>query len=167
MRRTARRNEDLEVLLGRPSVTAAHLDLYQRYHADMHRRRGWSGKAIDAEEYFFTFVDGHHDFGHELLFLLDGELIGVALVDLLPEAISAVYCYYDPQLRQRGLGVFSLLQQIRLARARGIAHLYLGFWIEDNQSMRYKARYRPHQILAGRPELEQEPEWLPAEPAAR
>ncbi len=159
MRRTGKRNQDLHTLLGRPCVTAAHLDLYQRYHRDMHHRRGWKEKAITAEEYFFTFVDGQHDFGHELLFVLDGNLVGVALVDLLPKAVSAVYCYYDPDLRQRGLGVFSVLQQLLLAKTRGVENLYLGYWVEGNQSMRYKARYQPHEILAGRPELDETPRW--------
>jgi len=91
--------------------------------------------------------------------LKDGRLLGVALIDILPESISAVYCYYDPDLRQRGLGVFSVLQQLLLAKARGIGNLYLGYWVEGNQSMHYKARYRPHEILAGRPELDEAPRW--------
>ena len=39
--------------------------------------------------------------------------------------------------RRRGLGVFSVLQHLELARARGIPHLYLGYWIADNPSMSY------------------------------
>jgi leucyl-tRNA---protein transferase len=47
------------------------------------------------------------------------------------------------------------------ARQQGIPYLYLGFRVAGNSSMRYKARYRPHQLLAGRPELAEDPVWEP------
>ena len=36
---------------------------------------------------------------------IDGA-IGVALVDRSNEALSAVYCYYDPSFEQLGIGTF-------------------------------------------------------------
>lgn len=165
MRRTREMNLDLEVTLQKTSLSSAHLRLYDRYHADMRRRRSWSEKESSPAEYHQTFVDGRESWGHELLFHLDKELVCVALVDLLPGAFSAVYCYYEPELRRRGLGVQAVLTQIELARQKGVPHLYLGYWIEGNLSMRYKARYRPHEILAGRPGLDDEPLWQPHPPA--
>lgn len=159
MRRNRKRNQDLRAILQPVSLSATHLELYDRYHRDMADRKGWKGKGIDPIDYYQTFVDGHQDFGHELLLVADNRLVGVALVDLLPTAISAVYCFYDPEERQRGLGVFSVLQQIEFAKKRKIPHVFLGFWIEGNTSMRYKANYRPHEILQGRPDFEEEPLW--------
>jgi len=159
MRRTWRKNQDLQILIGQPSLSEAHLELYSRYHADMARRRGWKDKTISPLDYFMTFIEGYEDFGHELLYLHDNRLVGVALTDVLPNAVSAVYCFYEPEMRQRSLGVFSILQQVHLARKRGVPHLYLGYWVAGNQSMRYKAQYRPHEILKGRPELDQQPIW--------
>ena len=75
--------------------------------------------------------------------------------------MSAVYCYYEPELRHRSLGVYAVLQQIELARERGLPYLYLGYWIQGNDSMRYKANYRPHAILEGRPGVEEEAVWNP------
>lgn len=164
MRRTEKRNRDLRVVLRRPSISRAHLELYDRYHADMAERRDWREKStIDPFDYHYTFVEGAGDYGHELLYFEGERMIAVALVDLLPRAVSAVYCYYDPEERQRGLGVFSVLRQIALARQREVPYVYLGYWIEPNASMRYKSRYRPHQLLVGRPELETEPPWRPVE----
>ncbi len=160
MRRTARRNQDLEIVLQPPTITNQHLQLYQRYHQDMKARRGWPGKGVSPVDYFQTFVEGGEGYGHELLVLDGNRLVAVALVDLLPRAISAVYCFYEPALRQRSLGVFSVLEQVELARKRGASHLYLGYFVADNVSMRYKANYHPHQILAGRPSASEEPTWL-------
>jgi len=165
MRRIWRKNQDLRTILRRPSLSEHHLALYERYHTDMARRKGWTEKTIAPLDYFLTYVQSHHEFGYELLFLGGDRLVCVALLDVLPRAISAVYCYYEPGLRSRGLGVFSVLREIGLARARGLPYLYLGYWVEGNQSMRYKAHYRPHQILQGRPDFNEPPVWSePEEP---
>ena len=158
-KRIWKRNQDLEVRLSQPRLTREHLALYHRYHRDMARRRDWPLHRENAEDYFHTFVLGQGAFGRELSYRLEGRLVAVALTDLLPGAASAVYCYYDPALRARGLGTYSILRQVSLARERGFAHLYLGYWIEGNASMRYKARYHPHQILRGRPGPEAVPRW--------
>ncbi|MEE8523617.1 MAG: arginyltransferase, partial [Thermoanaerobaculia bacterium] len=163
MRRSLKRNRDLEVFLQPASMTAEHLALYDRYHADMARRKGWSERAPDPLDYRHSFVDGQQEFGHEMLFLAGDRLLGVALVDILPAAVSAVYCYYEPAERRRGLGVFSVLQHVALARSRGIPHVYLGYWIRDNPDMCYKARYRPHALLHRRPSLDEPPSWVAAD----
>ncbi|MCB1035528.1 MAG: arginyltransferase [Acidobacteria bacterium] len=161
MQRNLRRNRDLNLLIRRPRVSAVHLALYDRYHADMEGRRRWPVSRTSPEAYGQSFVEGHGEYGHEILFL-DGErLVAVSLVDLLPRAVSSVYTFYDPQERSRGLGVFSILTQIRWAQSRGIPYLYLGFRVDGNPSMSYKGRYRPHEILAGRPEMSEEPSWRP------
>lgn len=164
MRRVWRRNRDLRTIARTPpTLTRDHLELYDRYHADMSRRKSWPEKVSEPFDYYLTFVNGHQEFGHELLYFLDGRLVCVALVDVLPDAASAVYAYYDPDLRSRSLGVFSVLRQIAFARERGLAHLYLGYWVSGCESMRYKANYGPHQILEGRPEASERPEWRDAQ----
>ncbi|MEO1084374.1 MAG: arginyltransferase, partial [Acidobacteriota bacterium] len=161
MRRTAEANFDLDLTLQPASFGRQHLALYERYHADMQERRGWVERESSPADYHHTFVEGRESWGHELLFRLDGELVCVALVDILPGAMSAVYSYYEPSLRRRGLGVQAVLSQVEIARRRKLPFLYLGYWIEGNASMRYKARYRPHQILEGRPELDEAAPWRP------
>lgn len=163
MRRALARNQDLEIVLRPASVTQDHLSLYLRYHRDMTERKDWPRKATTPIGYYQTFCEGKESFGHEMLFVLGERLVAVALVDLLPRAVSAVYCYYDPELRSRSLGVFSILQQVELARLRSAPYLYLGYWIDGNASMRYKARYRPHEILEGRPGLAARGVWRGSE----
>ena len=160
MRRNLRENDDLDVSFQPASLTVEHLELYGRYHDDMHHRREWTERDAAPADYFQTFVQGQGSWGHELLVRLHGQLVCVALLDVLaPKAFSAVYCYYDPRLRHRGLGVFAVLTEIAKARQEGIPHVYLGYLIEDNRSMRYKAKYRPHEILDGRPLETEAPQW--------
>jgi leucyl-tRNA---protein transferase len=161
MSRTWKKNRDLSITLQPVSLADEHLELFDRYHADMNVRRHWHKEPSSASSYYFGFVQGRNEYGHELIFRHGERLVAVALVDLLPRALSAVYCYYDPELRERGLGVFAVLTEIELARRRGIGHAYLGFCVEGNVSVRYKANYRPHEILEGRPADHETPLWQP------
>lgn len=163
MVRTLRRNRDLSILMRSPRISSAHLDLYQRYHDDMAARKGWETRGIDAYDYFDTFVAGAGRHAWEMLVFAGIELVSVALVDRLPHALSSVYCFYAPEHRDRGLGVFAVLSQIAWARELGLPYLYLGYRVEENPSMRYKARYRPHDLLDGRPEAGETPSWRRAD----
>ncbi len=87
----------------------------------------------------------------ELRYRFGGELVGVAIVDRSSEALSAVYCYYDPSYERLGIGTYSILKQLDLCRAWGLRYLYLGLYIAESAHMRYKARFLPHErLLDGR-----------------
>lgn len=151
MRRTWSKNRDLQILLGSPTLSIEHLELFTRFHSARSRDRGWELRGTTPQDYYLSFIDGAHDYGAELQLRLDGRLVAVALLDILPAAISAVYCYYDPDLKDRGLGTMAILSEIEIARRKSIPHLFLGYWVEPNASMRYKARFKPHEILSERP----------------
>lgn len=77
----------------------------------------------------------------------DDVLISVAVTDNLDNALSAVYTFYHPDYRKAGLGVLSILNQIRICAELNKPYLYLGYQIDDCQKMNYKDRYFPHQRL--------------------
>jgi arginine-tRNA-protein transferase len=85
----------------------------------------------------------------EMRYRVGGRLVGIALVDRGAQALSAVYCYYDPEHERLGIGTYSILKQIELCRAYGLSHVYLGLFIDDCDRMRYKARFLPHERLVG------------------
>jgi arginine-tRNA-protein transferase len=67
--------------------------------------------------------------------------------DLLENAVSAVYTFFDPLEEKRSLGTFAILWQIAEANRRGLDYLYLGYWIRDCQKMKYKIEFRPAEML--------------------
>jgi arginine-tRNA-protein transferase len=83
----------------------------------------------------------------ELRYRVDDALIGVAIVDRAESALSAVYCYYDPDYAHLSPGVYSILYQLELCRRWGLEHLYLGLTIDACKAMSYKRRYLPHERL--------------------
>lgn len=56
-------------------------------------------------------LDGHPGFGsfHQQ-YLLDGKIIAVGVIDILPHCISSKYYYYDPDYSFLSLGVYSALK---------------------------------------------------------
>ena len=77
-----------------------------------------------------------------------GELIAVALTDVLSDGLSMVYSFFDPSETARSLGTFMILDHIARARRQGLPYVYLGYWIEGSKKMDYKSRYLPQQRLA-------------------
>jgi arginine-tRNA-protein transferase len=140
-------------------LTTDHLRLYNDYHEDMHRRKGWPRQRISSREYAYTFLAGKWEFAREFLYVHGDRLVGVSLADIADRSLSSVYYFHDPAWRPAGPGVFAVLQQLKYAKEHGLQHQYLGYWIADCPSMAYKARYRPHEILVGYPHDDEEPVW--------
>ncbi len=157
-RRVWRRNADVQLVIQSPTVTSTHLDLFNRYHADMQQRRGWPHRQTSAEEYISSFV-GDVPFGREYLYYAGGRLIGVGLVDVLPAVSSSAYFYHDPAWRDGSPGTYSMLAELHTAKQAGRQFHYLGYWIRDCLSMAYKNRFRPHQLLREYVDDSDQPEW--------
>ncbi len=139
-RRVWRRNRDLEVRATPPVFSSEHFSLYARYQAHRHPGGGMDdpdpGKFLGflaASRLDTTFYE----------FRQDGRLLAVAVVDYLPDSLSAVYTFYDPDEHARGLGVYAVLWQVEEARRRQLPHVYLGYWIRESPKMAYKANYAP------------------------
>ena len=85
-------------------------------------------------------------------YYLDGKLIMVAVVDILPTYLSSVYVYYDPEYSWLDLGVYSALREIelvrRLSRTKPEFQNYcMGYYIHNNAKMNYKGKYSPSYLL--------------------
>jgi arginine-tRNA-protein transferase len=146
-RRALKANSDVELIVGEPELSAAKLLLYDRFHESRAEDKGWQVHGPkDPQEYASSFLDNPFP-TEEWRYFLGGRLVGVGYVDVLPAAMSAIYFYYDPDESGRSLGTYNVLRIIEAAAARGIPHVYLGYYVEGYGSLEYKARFRPNEIL--------------------
>ena len=146
-RRAWKANADLRLEIGWPAVTPAKLRLYDRFHEYQADEKGWPAHAPkDPADYGESFTDNPFP-AEEWCYYLGDRLIGVGYVDALPAGLSAVYFFYDPDLRDRSLGTFNVLKVIEATAARGLPHTYLGYYVKGCQSLEYKARFRPNEVL--------------------
>jgi len=78
---------------------------------------------------------------------IDGKLVAVGVLDLLPHAVSSVYLFYDPDYQEWDWGKISALREIALAMEGGYDYYYMGYYIHSCIKMRYKGRFEPSYIL--------------------
>lgn len=140
-----RGDRTLRVELGDPIADEQRLALYER-HKHGRDLVGSSGESLDLKGYEGFLVDRCVR-SFELRYHLGDELIGLAVTDHGEQALSAVYCFWDPAHAKLSLGTYSILKHVELAREWGVRHVYLGLYVGDNDHMRYKARFRPHERL--------------------
>lgn len=166
-RRAAKGAARLRRVVGLPVIDDERLALYQRWHAERERSRGWEPSDLDPERYAFDFAFPHPSV-REVAFYDpdDGErLIGIGICDETPTALSAVYFFWDPEHAPPSLGVAHVVYLVEHARALGLPYVYLGYRVAECASLAYKSRYRPHQLLEGRPAEHEQPSWHPETPA--
>ena len=159
-RRVKRKNSDTKMHIRKPKVTQGHLDLFEKYHLHMKDKREWAHNQTDAKHYFASFVHGHGDFGYEILYFIEDKLVGIDLIDILPNGISSIYFFYDPDYEQYSLGTNSMLQQIQIAKDNDLEWIYMGYYVKECQSLAYKSRYSPYKTLEGRPSEHSTAKWI-------
>ena len=83
----------------------------------------------------------------EITYRIGRRIVAVSLADRFDDALSSVYVYFDNRDAQRSPGTYSALWEIDYARRHGLAYYYLGFYVAGADSMSYKSRFRPHELL--------------------
>ncbi len=120
-----------------------HFELYQRYIQSRHP----DGEMADpSPDQFPGFLTSRWCKTRFFELQVAQKLTAIAVTDLLPNGLSAVYTFFDPELSHLSPGVLALLWQIQEAQRRGLSWLYLGYWVPGCRKMSYKSNYRPLQI---------------------
>lgn len=142
-RRVFRRGEaDVTTEVGPLRATPEKVALYNKHKRLRNLTSG--ERTIDLDAYTSFLGESCCD-TFELRYRVGDTLVGVAIVDRGSDALSAVYCYFDPEQQRRSIGVFSILKQVQLCQRWGLSYLYLGLYIAECSNMAYKSAYLPHQ----------------------
>jgi len=157
-RRIWKLNQDLRVEVSTDIASGECYRLYERYinerhsDGDMFPPDRKQFEAFLATPFFgkqegdLPVLDETSQITVYLEFRLAHELKAVAVTDITPVGLSAVYTFFDPADSSRSLGVFSVLFQIELAKKLALPHLYLGYWIKSAKKMSYKTNYQPYEL---------------------
>lgn len=145
-RRLLRRHADLIVTETAPWTTPEQYALLRTYLAARHTGGGM--EAMDALDYADMVEQTPVDTRIAEYRTAGGALVGACITDTNADGLSLIYSFYETAPGARtGLGTFMILDHISRARAAGLAHVYLGFWIKEAARMAYKMRFRPIERL--------------------
>lgn len=150
-KRVSKSNTDISATLKPAVATGEHYSLFRDYIDTRHNEGGMADMSVLD---FANMVDNQivdnrlveFRIGHSSIY--EGELIGVALIDILGDGISMIYSFFDPSVSHRSLGTFMILDTIARARRMGLPYVYLGYWVKGSKKMDYKSRFMPQERLS-------------------
>jgi arginine-tRNA-protein transferase len=140
-RRLLNKNKHLEVRFS-TTIKASYFPLYQKYICARHAK----GSMFPPNQEQLNSFSQCQWLDVQFIELYDQQqLISVAIIDRTPNALSAVYTFFDPQFDKLSLGSYNILLQIELAAHNKLSHVYLGYFIDACDSMKYKQKFTPNQ----------------------
>ena len=148
-RRIRRINADVTVEVCAPRATAEQYALFKRYLEARHSGGGMTQMSFVDYEYMVEDTPVQTVIVEYRLTTRDHPLVAVALTDVMPDGLSMVYSFYDPDLDKRGLGNLLILDHIEQVRLAGLSYVYLGYWVKDSPKMAYKGMFRPLEVQRG------------------
>lgn len=154
----------LEIRLRRSSFDPEEYALYRRYQIKVHNdapdhvtESSYRRFLVDTPLVFVPSTGdatvppcGLGSFHQQ--YVINGQLVAVGVIDILPKCLSSKYLFWDPDLAFLSLGKYSALQEIGWLRenqihCHSLQYYYLGYYIHSCNKMRYKAAYRPSELL--------------------
>ncbi|MCE9598274.1 MAG: arginyltransferase [Spirochaetia bacterium] len=129
---------------GKPEYSPEKARLYERYLKIQH----CSCESIDAARYEDFFVSSFLSTTEELRIYAGDRLVGIGIIDIVGDALSSVYFFFDPEFADYSPGTFSILVEMDLCRERGLSYYYPGFFIPNCSAMNYKANFGPAEVKA-------------------
>jgi len=142
------------VTLESSTYTPEKYALYTHYQTTVHRDTpssltpsSFRRFLCDSSLPLSTTPTGQRLGTHHQLYRLDGRLIALAVLDLLPHAVSAVYFLYHADHEAASFGKLSALREAALALEGGYEWYYMGYYIHNCAKMRYKADFAPQFVL--------------------
>lgn len=161
-----------QVTLEPDDCTEEKFQLYKNYQVHVHHDKPGEVSKKGFERFLCkspltrttTQKDGKEQRlgSYHQCYRLDGRLIAIGVLDLLPHAVSGVYFIYHQDFEKWSFGKLSAMREAALALEGGYEYYYMGYYIHQCVKMRYKGDYKPQYVLD--PESY---EWNPLEGEVR
>lgn len=132
-------------------------DLYNSYHILRHDKPqksefSYCEHVVNSPVVNQT-IDGVEYGTFHQLYRLDGKLVAVGIIDVIPKGMVSIYMWYDvtKEVAKHSYGVYSALKEIEMVQERNsrdpsVQYYYLQGWNPHNNKLSYKANYQPEEF---------------------
>jgi arginine-tRNA-protein transferase len=146
--------------------TNEKFEVYKKYQKAIHHDKdkeltkerylqGWGTSDLRSNNTFNSNNPLHpKNYGtYDLVHRIDGKVVAVGILDILPTSMSSVYLYYDPDYAFLNLGILTAVREIeyfkhlRKELDNSFRYYVMGFYSYTCQKMKYKGNYHPSEIL--------------------
>jgi arginine-tRNA-protein transferase len=146
------------VTLEPDTFTEEKYDIFENYQRIVHREPSSKISRLGFKRFLcnsplsrgsMAGPDGkHRQLGsfHQC-YRIDGKLVAIGVLDLLPDCVSAVYFLYHESIHWLNPGKLGAMREIALAREAGYRWWYPGYYVHNCAKMRYKIEYKPQYVL--------------------
>ena len=145
MLRIIKKNKNLTRNIASPTPSDDHYKLFKTNVTSRHD----DGQMAKMDQSDFMSMVSNSPIETALISYNDAEneLVAAILCDLQSDGLSAVYSFFKPALTTRSLGTFMVLDLLGIAKDSDLNWLYLGYFVEGSQKMKYKSRYGPAEVF--------------------
>jgi arginine-tRNA-protein transferase len=139
------RNSTLHRQSNSPWATEAQYDLFKTYldtrHAD--------GGMVDMDVFEFAAMIEETPVNSQVIEYSTeaGALEAVCLTDIFDDGVSLVYSFFNTEFSKKSLGIYIILDHIKIAQQSGLPYVYLGYWVPGSKKMAYKAKFKGVEIF--------------------
>lgn len=132
-----------EVTLESDKFTEEKFALFDNYQRHVHHEkdheisRGGFKRFLCSSPLHRHTSDGKPLGSFHQMYRLDGRLIAMSVLDLLPHAVSGVYFIYHSDFEKWSFGKLSALREAALAAEKGYEWLYMGYckYIDEHKAL--------------------------------
>ena len=133
-------NSDLSFCFNTQNIKKERYELFIKYCSQRHNSGQMQHMSVEEFENFF--LNNNND--TTIVDLIDSRqnLYGSILLDILEDGYSAVYSFFNPYQKKRGLGKNLILRSLELLKLNNKDNLYLGYWVKSSNKMNYKSSFK-------------------------
>ncbi|KAI1573408.1 arginyl-tRNA:protein arginylyltransferase [Pyrenophora tritici-repentis] len=146
-----------EVTLEPAAFSPEKYELFKNYQQNVHKEKpheisqsGFKRFLCDSPlKKTSRTVDGKEQLlgSYHQCYRLDGQLVAMGVLDLLPHCVSGVYMLYHSDFEQWQFGKLSALREAALTLEGGYQYYYMGYYIHSCMKMKYKGDYKTQHVL--------------------
>lgn len=140
-RRVIKKNRDTRTGFNDLTYDQGLYDIYKEHSADRF------DKDESPQHFQETFFNPYVVKASQSEYFQGDTRFALGFLDHGDDGVSSVYFTFTTPFSNLSPGTYSVIREIEWAKELGLSYYYLGYYIEENKSMRYKGRFEPYELM--------------------